>query len=83
MINKGRRKGDPWRRSAGGRGGGAKLETVKRGCWKKYQPRHVFVLVQRYMEKDAECTSHWFDMEPGSGLECLLIVRETSSDSTS
>jgi len=25
------------------------------------------------MEKDAERTSHWFDVEPGFALDCLLI----------
>jgi putative SOS response-associated peptidase YedK len=53
--------------------GGAKLETVERGGWEKYHPQRVFGFIQRYMEKDAERTSHWFDLEPSFALDCLLI----------
>ena len=37
------------------------------------QPQRVLALAQRYMEKDATRTSHWFDMAPGFALDCLLI----------
>jgi len=69
-VRWGRRKGEP-----GGtpQGGWAKLDTVDRGGWDKYHPQHVLGLVERYMEKDSERTSHWFDVGQGFALECLLV----------
>lgn len=30
-------------------------------------------MIDRYMEKDADRKSHWFDMQPGYGLDCLVL----------
>ncbi|WP_218571756.1 hypothetical protein [Stutzerimonas degradans] len=57
----------------GPQGGWARLETVERGGWAKYQPIKAYGLVQRFMEKDAERKSHWFDVEPGFALDCLVL----------
>lgn len=57
----------------GPQGGWAKLETVERGGWEKYHPQRAVGLVNRFMEKDAERVSHWFDLEDGYGLDCLVI----------
>lgn len=46
-------------------GGWAKLETIERGGWDKYHPQRAFGLVSRFMEKDAERVSHWFDINDG------------------
>ena len=53
--------------------GWTKLETIERGGWRKYQPQSGLALVSRFMEKDANPTSHWFDLADGQGLECLVI----------
>ncbi len=66
----GRRKEQP---GSGPQGGWAKLETIVRGGWEKYHPQRGVGLVTRYMEKDAERVSHWFDMNEGHGLDCLVI----------
>jgi hypothetical protein len=68
----------PWGRrkeqaGSGPQGGWAKLETVERGGWEKYHPQGALGLISRYMEKDAERDSHWFDMAEGYALECLVI----------
>ncbi|MDB6446370.1 hypothetical protein PII47_23530 [Pseudomonas sp. 21TX0197] len=60
-------------KGTGPSGGWAKLETVERGGWEKYHPQRALGLVQRYMEKDGERVSHWFDMNEGFGLECLVL----------
>jgi putative SOS response-associated peptidase YedK len=66
----GRRKEQP---GTGPQGGWARLESVEEGKWAKYQPQRALGLVQRFMEKDADRKSHWFDMQPGHALECLLL----------
>ncbi|MDH0748862.1 hypothetical protein N5D61_21270 [Pseudomonas sp. GD03842] len=69
-VRWGRRKEQPgW----GPQGGWAKYETIERGGWEKYHPQRAIALVSRFMEKDAERVSHWFDMNDGYGLECLVI----------
>lgn len=69
-VRWGRRKGEP---GTSPQGGWAKLETIERGGWERYKPQRVLGVVMRYMEKDAERTSHWFDVEPGHALQCLLV----------
>lgn len=69
-VKWGRRKEEA---GSGPQGGWARLETVERGGWDKYRPLRAFGLIDRYMEKDASRKSHWFDMQPGYGLDCLLL----------
>lgn len=69
-VKWGRRREEP---GQGPQGGWARLETVERGGWNKYRPQRAFGLIDRYMEKDAERKSHWFDMPPGYALDCLVI----------
>jgi hypothetical protein len=54
-------------------GGWAKRETIDRGGWDKYHPQRALGLISRYMEKDAQRVSHWFDMNDAYALECLVI----------
>jgi hypothetical protein len=54
-------------------GGWAKRETIDRGGWDKYRPQRALGLISRYMEKDAQRVSHWFDMNDAYALECLVI----------
>lgn len=73
-VRWGRRKQQP---SLGPLGDWAKLETIERGGWDKYHPQRAFGLVRRFMENDDERVSHWFDLNDGYGLDCL--VRPTLS----
>lgn len=67
----------PWGRrkeqgGSGPQGGWARRESVENGSWSKYRPQRAFGLISRYMEKDAERLSHWFDVEDGQALECVV-----------
>ncbi|MCS4285768.1 hypothetical protein M2396_004072 [Pseudomonas sp. BIGb0278] len=50
-----------------------KFESIERGGWDKYQRQRAFGLVSRFMKKDTEGASHWFDMDDGYGLDCLVL----------
>jgi putative SOS response-associated peptidase YedK len=65
----GRRKEQP---GSGPQGGWARQESLENGSWAKYRPQRAFGLISRYMEKDAERVSHWFDVEDGQVLECVV-----------
>ncbi|WP_421684487.1 hypothetical protein HKW98_09070 [Stutzerimonas urumqiensis] len=69
-VRWGRRREEPGK---GPQGGWARLETVERGGWDKYQPLRAYGLVQAYMEKDADRKSHWFQMDAGFALDCLVL----------
>jgi hypothetical protein len=67
----------PWGRrkeqlGSGPQGGWARRESLENGTWAKYRPQRAFGLISRYMEKDAERVSHWFDVEDGQALECVV-----------
>lgn len=53
--------------------GWARLDSISAGKWACYQPRTVSIMAERFMEKDAERVSHWFDLEPGQALQGLLL----------
>lgn len=68
----------PWgrrreQRGGGPQGGWARRESVENGSWEKYRPLRAFGLISRYMEKDADRVSHWFDVEDGQALDCVVI----------
>jgi len=68
----------PWgrRREQAGKGpagGWARLSSIEEGKWEKYGPTRVHIPVQRFMEKDGEKVSHWFDLKPGQAIEGLVI----------
>ena len=69
-VRWGKREGES---GIGPRGGWAKLETIERGGWDKYRPRPALGLVDRFMEKDGQRTSHWFDVPNGYALRCLVM----------
>lgn len=74
-IHWGRRKEEP---GSPPQGGWARLSTVKAGGWDRYKPRRGFGMVQRFMEKEGQLgdknrPSHWFDVQAGHALECLII----------
>jgi hypothetical protein len=67
----------PWGRrkeqgGSGPQGGWARRESLENGTWEKHRPQRAFGLISRYMEKDAERVSHWFDVEDGEALECVV-----------
>jgi putative SOS response-associated peptidase YedK len=56
-------------------GGWARLESIKQGKWKAWHPRPVLIGCDRFMEKDAEGVTHWFDMEAHMVIQGLVAER--------
>lgn len=68
----------PWgrRREQAGKGpagGWARLLSVEEGRWDKYGPTRVRIPAARFMEKDEEKVSRWFDLEGDQVIEGLVI----------
>lgn len=45
--------------------GWARLDSVQDGKWSRYHPVSVRIVVDRFMEKDAEGAAHWYPLESG------------------
>lgn len=68
----------PWGRrreqtGKGPAGGWARLSSVEDGRWEKCGPTRVRIPAARFMEKDDEKVSHWFDLAKGEVIEGLVI----------
>ena len=68
----------PWgrRREQAGKGpagGWARLSSIDEGKWGKYGPTRVRIPASRFMEKDEEKVSHWFDLQDGQAIEGLVV----------
>jgi putative SOS response-associated peptidase YedK len=57
-------------------GGWARLDSLQKGRWKKYQPVPVVIPVKRFMEKDAQGKSHWFDLNEDQLIEGIGVVMD-------
>ena len=57
-------------------GGWARLESIRNGLWDKYHPVPVKIHVQRYMEKDQNRKSHWFDLPQDQFIQGLVIQKD-------
>lgn len=42
----------------------ARLESIKRGVWKKWHAHPVQIPVERFMERGPDKSEHWFDLKP-------------------
>ncbi len=67
----------PWgrRQSQAGRlplGGWARLDAIYGGRWDRWRPIPVKLAVSRFMEKDMEGVSHWFDVTQGKWIQGLV-----------
>lgn len=56
-------------------GGWARHESILAHKWKAWHPRPVLIICDRYMEKDEQKESHWFDMAPHMAIQGLLAER--------
>lgn len=68
-----------WRSDTGfkfPRGGWARHESVLAGKWKAWHPRPVLILCDKFMEKDEQKVSHWFDMKPEMAIQGLIAERD-------
>lgn len=67
----------PWgrRQQQAGRlplGGWARLESIYGGRWDRFSPVPVQLPVDRFMEKDHEGTSHWYEITNGQVIQGLV-----------
>lgn len=59
--------------------GWARILSLKEGKWNQYQPSRVKIPAIRWMEKDAQKSSHWFEMDPTAA---MLGIRIEKADRT-
>jgi hypothetical protein len=55
--------------------GWARLQSLKEGKWNHYQPKRVRIPAVRWMEKDAQRNSHWFEVPPERALLGVQIEK--------
>ena len=53
--------------------GWARQDSITAGKWARYRPRFVCISAERFMEKDANGVSHWFNLDPDQAIEALLL----------
>ena len=53
-------------------GGWARLESIQAGKWERYKPRPVVIAAQRFMEKDRQGVSHWFEIPAAQMIQDLV-----------
>lgn len=54
-------------------GGWARADSIEAGKWAKYNPEHVVLAAQGFMEKDAEKVSHWIEIPQGQAIEAMVV----------
>ncbi|AUZ62222.1 hypothetical protein PRJ_5664 (plasmid) [Pseudomonas sp. XWY-1] len=69
----------PWGRRQEQKGklpatGWARVDSIRAGKWARFHPREVWIVAERFMEKDPAGVSHWFDLEEGQAIEGLLVA---------
>lgn len=53
--------------------GWARLLSLKEGKWNQYNPKRIKIPALRWMEKDDEKQSHWFNMTPDRAILGVLL----------
>jgi hypothetical protein len=53
-------------------GGWARLPTIYQGRWNAYMPKPVRLPILKFMEKDFEGSTHWYDVVAGNWIQGLL-----------
>lgn len=56
-------------------GGWANLQTIYKGRWDIYIPKPVRLPIIKFMEKDFEGNTYWYDIMPGQWIQGL-VARE-------
>ncbi|MGI9276394.1 MAG: hypothetical protein ACR2PT_16315 [Endozoicomonas sp.] len=55
-------------------GGWARLESIQNGVWERFKPRPVKIIVDAFMEKDVNGSSHWFLLEDRQFIQGLIAT---------
>ncbi|MDY6821391.1 MAG: hypothetical protein SVN78_07205 [Deferribacterota bacterium] len=53
--------------------GWAKIESIKSGYWNRFNPEKVYIPAYKYMEKDPNGNSHWFELKDNEFIMGLLV----------
>ncbi|MDF2866575.1 MAG: hypothetical protein K0S11_45 [Gammaproteobacteria bacterium] len=53
-------------------GGWARLESIKKSTWDKYQAKPAKLAIKHFMEKDKEGISHWFNLAEDEYIQGLV-----------
>lgn len=53
-------------------GGWAHLQAIYKGKWDIYIPKPIRLPIIKFMEKDFEGNTHWYDVTPGQWIQGLL-----------
>jgi len=56
-------------------GGWARFESLHKGYWKRWGSERTLLWPVRWMEKDRQRKSQWFDLPPGHALVCLTLTK--------
>lgn len=56
--------------------GWARIESLEKGFWNKFEYTKVLIPAYKYMEKDKTGHSHWFMLNENEFIEAILIVKE-------
>ncbi len=57
------------------RGGWARHESILAQKWIAWHPRPVLIICDKFMEKDDDKISHWFDVEPNMTIQGLIATK--------
>ena len=55
-------------------GGWARLQGIYQGRWDIYIPKPVRLPIIKFMEKDFEGHTHWYDVTPGHWVQGLVAI---------
>lgn len=56
--------------------GWAKIESIKKGNWNKYNPLKVYIPAIKFMEKDKNKNSHWFELKNDEFVLAILVLKD-------
>lgn len=57
-------------------GGWVNLQAIYKGKWDIYIPKPVRLPIIKFMEKDFEGSTHWYDVTPGQWIQGLVASEE-------
>ena len=60
-------------------GGWACIDSIEAGKWDRYNPQHVRLAAQSFMEKDSEKVSHWIEVPQGFAIQALVVEQDSAT----
>ncbi|MGA1847613.1 hypothetical protein, partial [Deferribacter abyssi] len=56
--------------------GWAKIESIRKGYWSRFNPAKVYIPAVGFMEKDNQKKSHWFELKDNEFILAILIKQK-------